>query len=130
MSFDVSWLIESRILFTVYEGDMSVEEFIKANQTKFSFVESSSSIHIHLVADMSNLVSVQPSVSELASTVKVLGHERVDWVIGIGMSQMNRIMLKMLGYVFRKQTYVATSKADALRFLQSVDKTLLPAVGD
>jgi hypothetical protein len=130
MPYDVSWLIENRVLFTIYEGRMPVDEFIAANATKFDFVDNSPSTRIHLIADMSTLIHVKPSVSEMASTVKVLGHERVDWLIGIGMSQIQRIMLKMLGYVFRKRIYAATSKTDALNFLQSIDQSLLTAAGD
>lgn len=130
MPYSVDWLIEERVLFTIYEGKMPVEEFIAANKTKLSFVETSTSSRIHLVADMSQLVSVQPSVSELASTVKVLGHQKVDWILGIGMSQMQGLMLKMLGYVFRKRIYAASTKDDALNFLYSVDNTLVRAIGD
>ena len=110
MAYQVQWCIENFVLFTTYSGKMSVQEFIEVNTLKLSYVESSPE-RVHLIADMRSLDSVEPSVSELSSVIKVLGHERVDWVIGIGMSQMQSMMLKMIGYVFRKRIYSATSKA-------------------
>ena len=123
-SVHIGWLIENRVLQVQVSGsyDLSV-----AAQTisQIKSVLDSATNPIHVLCDMTHVTSIPRNIREPIQKLGVIRyHENLNWLIFVTTNHplafAGQIGSRLLGVKYR----AATSVAEALAALQSIDPTL------
>ncbi len=126
MPHNHQWLIENRVFYNEYNGDVSADDLRRMATANLKYLESSDAPLVHCFVNAENLSKMPVNLTALRdSTLPTLQHPRMGWVIAYG---TNNPLLSFLGstvtQLFQTRYRLFDSYERAVEFLQSVDETL------
>lgn len=126
MPVKIGWLLENRISYFRYEGDVHIREVEEAARIGIRLIEMSDEPLIHSIQDNRFQKSFPSNVKVLLSTVnEAMRHPRMGWLLSVGIdSDLIRFVATFVNKLTRTRHRVIADYDEALAFLSSVVTTL------
>ena len=128
MPITCQWLLEKRVLLTIYSGDLTVDDFAHLTEEVRAHLDLAEEGLIHCLCDVGQVKKLPLSLQVLADTSRgALSHPQFGWMIAYDMpNPIFKFFGDMVTRLFRMRYHVAGTQEEALDFLNSVDATLPP----
>ncbi|MBA3869957.1 MAG: hypothetical protein H0X30_12490 [Anaerolineae bacterium] len=123
MSYELSWIIPSRVLLIELEGTVPTDEMIRLNSESLAHVDAGQA-PVHILIDATNLNNTPVNLHELSELSKTMHHEGIGWLILINPAKMVSFATSILSKLLQKKMKSADSIQEALMLLERVDQTL------
>jgi hypothetical protein len=125
MPYQVDWLVEQRIIELKIIGLFTLAELKEVDAIATEMAQSSAANDIHLLFDLTKM-TYSPPLSAMRST-QLLRQSNIRWGINYGtFNPLFRVMTTPLLKIFGIKQRFFANRAEALRFLQSIDASLPP----
>lgn len=130
MSYQVSWLLENRIMLISYDGVLTKAELQMYLADTMDVRDRANAILgaggplIHTITDARRMTKTEISLKEALKTVEIVRKQRVGWTVYIPANKMD-LFFASLGHQFagvRFRNFASIS--EGINFLKEVDDTL------
>jgi hypothetical protein len=123
MAHRKQWMLENRVAWISYDGDISLEQMQEINAWLDEFL-SEGQAPVHLILDTSKMGSVPNNLTVLRESLSALQKSGWGLVILIGMNRMVRFFAEVIGHQFGLQLKAADSVEEAKSLILEYDKTI------
>jgi hypothetical protein len=123
MAHTRQWMLEKRVAWITYDGDISLEQMQEINTWLDEFL-SEGQTPVHLILDTSKMGAVPNNISVLRNSLSALQKSGWGLVILIGMNRMIRFFAEVIGKQFGLQLKAADSVEEAKSLILEYDKTI------
>ena len=124
MPYEISWLVDKRVLYTRMYGYVTGEDLRNNNADMEAFVQDSELL-LHTVTDATETTGTDMGLRDLQST-PFTSVENLGWGIYISPSKMNRFFASVITQLSKKRGRQFETLDEALKFLNEMDDTLPP----
>lgn len=126
MPVKIGWLVENRISYFRYEGDVHIREVAEASRIGILLIEQSDHQLIHSIQDSRYQKSFPNNVNALAQTVQeALRHPRMGWLLSVGIdNDLVRFVATLVSQLTRTRHRIIEDYDEALAFLKRIDASL------
>src|SRR5262245_26858357 len=122
MPYQLSWLVEGRIISGKFSGKIPKELIPVFDREMLSYLDAGTAPLVHCISDITDLESA-PSLTAMIQFTYVK-HPRMGWQILCGGKPALKLLGNLASQVFRIRFRSFGSLEEALAFLQQVDSTL------
>jgi hypothetical protein len=123
MAHTRQWMLEKRVAWIRYDGDISLEQMQEINTWLDEFL-SEGQAPVHLILDTSKMGSVPNNITVLRESLSALQKSGWGLVILIGMNRMVRFFAEVIGHQFGLHLKAADSVEEAKSLILEYDKTI------
>jgi len=124
MPYEISWLVEKRVLYTRMYGYVTGEDLRNNNADMATYVLESEQL-LHTVTDATETTGTDMGLRDLQNT-QFTSVENLGWGIYISPSKMNRFFASVITQLSKKRGRQFATLDEALKFLNEMDDTLPP----
>jgi hypothetical protein len=126
MPIHIGWLIENRVSYFRYKGDITVEELEQASQIGLDLIEQCDAPLLHTIQDNTAMTSFPNNAAVLLKTVRSsLMHPRMGWMISVSIqNKLTRQLSGLVSQITRTRHRIVETTTEAIEFLNYVDSTL------
>lgn len=126
MPVKVGWLVENRISYFKYTGDVTIEEVTEAAAIGLEFLYQSDAPLIHSIQDNSEQTSFPKEVGQLMKSVRTaLSDPKMGWMMTVGLEgDVIRFVVTLVGRIARTRHRMFDTLEETVEFLQHVDTSL------
>jgi hypothetical protein len=123
MPYNISWLVEGRVILAELTGEVSVEEFRSYDRTMCKHLDDAAAPQAHYLVNTSQLESV-PDLND-TKEFAFLKHPHLGWTAAVGtFDPLVRLVGNLMSKVYKMRTRELKSLEEAFDFLQQADTTL------
>lgn len=128
MPAEVGWLLQDRVIFQFYSGEVNKESVAQSCQyTAELMTGAAGAERVHLIAVAGLLREVKASPMEIKYVSgPVLSHPRLGWVVVVLHQPRIHLIAQVVFRVFSVRWRIYPDQQAALAFLQSADPGLPP----
>lgn len=124
MPYEVSWLVEKRIIYFHTSGIATIDD-VKAGNKKVMAMLEEGIPFVHLITDSTDVEKVQLGLNDLASVFRDMpASPKMGWSIYISPKMLDRFFASVTTQLTKSRHREFTTLEDAIAFLRSVDDTL------
>jgi hypothetical protein len=127
MPIDFYWLLEDKVSYLVFSGDVTLDELHEGNAVGIAMMESApDTLLIHSIHDAHNVTSFPNSLKAVMDTARTSReHPQMGWSVSVGLANpITRFVVTMVEKLTQsRQRYIDTLD-EALTFLNDVDPSL------
>lgn len=130
MPVTVEWYVLNRINLMVFDGNLSVEEILRASDESKALMDSlpAGSPHkCHVIADLTNLGKMPQSLESFKQALN-RPHPNTGWICSINTNTLQNMVTTTLTQLMRVNHKIFKSRAAALQFLIERDPSLAELV--
>jgi hypothetical protein len=128
MPIKLGWLVEHRITYQQYIGDVTLEEISQVSELGLHMLEETDVPLLHTVLDSTHLSSFPHKVGPLMKIVNsTLSHPKMGWMVSYGGDGDNDILRFVANVVIsatRTRHRVMNDYDEAVAYLMEMDSTL------
>lgn len=124
MPYEISWLVEKRVLYTRMYGYVTGEDLRNNNADMQVFVQDSELL-LHTITDATETTGTDMGLRDLQNT-QFTSVDNLGWGIYISPSKMNRFFASVITQLSKKRGRQFETLGEALKFLNEMDDTLPP----
>jgi hypothetical protein len=125
MAIQISWLVEDRIIYWYDKGAGSVAGVKGAEIELIRMMEQSSAAQVHIVLDLQEVTEMPTLADSIRAKYEFPKHPKCGWSVFAGTKDpMQKMLLSILGNIFKVHTRLVPNNLAALEFLETVDNTL------
>jgi len=122
MPYEISWLVDKRVLYTRMYGFISSEEMDAQNKEIAEYAQKSELL-LHTLNDGIGVTGTSMGLRDLQNT-QFNNFNNLGWAIYISPSKMNRFFASVITQLSKKRGRQFATLEEGLRFLQEIDDTL------
>ncbi|HEX2622874.1 MAG TPA: hypothetical protein VHL11_22095 [Phototrophicaceae bacterium] len=123
MPIKTTWLIDQRIVYQRFYGDVTVEEFAASVKEIQQFIESSSLL-VHGIGDLSE-VQKYPSLLQLSKVAQRNHHfKNLGWTVLVVTNPLLRFFGSVLAQFTVERLRTVSTMQEALEFIASRDQNI------
>jgi hypothetical protein len=127
MGYEITWLVESRIVYAKMYGTVTREETMQFRDDITRAINSGTP-DVHVVTHAAENVKNTMSLSDLISLFKQsTRNPKQGWSIYVSPNQINRFFATVVAQMTKTRTREFAALEDAIAFLKASDHTL-PAI--
>lgn len=125
MPIEVSWYLQSRVIYQRYHGVLTIEDLKLSNTLAIEYVMSGNPL-VHAVIDAQDVTKHPYSLKDVNGTLprSKMFYDSLGWTVMVSTHYIHRFMGQMAAQMTRTRFQTAASLDEALQFLNSVDATL------
>ncbi len=124
MPYEISWLVDKRVLYTRMYGFVTSEELNAQNKDIGEYARHSELL-LHTINDGISVTGTSMGLRDLQNTqFNDLGN--LGWAIYVSPSKMNRFFASVITQLSKKRGRQFSTLDEALKFLNEMDDTLPP----
>jgi len=131
MPIKIGWLVENRISYYGYYGDVSVEELQQGQPIGQKMLSECEAPLLHTIQDNTHMTSFPSNAAFLVKITRaLLSHPRMGWMVTVGIE--NQFIQKLAAFVAqisRTRYRTFNTLDEAIAFLAYVDETLPDMTG-
>ena len=124
MPYEISWLVDKRIVYIRTYGLVTGEELVAQNDELQNYIPLSENL-LHVITDGTDTTGTDMGLRDLQKT-QFNDVENLGWAIYVSPSKMNRFFASVITQLSQKRGRQFGTLEEALSFLQEVDDTLPP----
>ncbi len=124
MPYEISWLVDKRVIYTRMYGYVTGEDLRNNNADMQAFVQDSELL-LHTITDATETTGTDMGLRDLQNT-QFTSVENLGWGIYISPSKMNRFFAGIITQLNKKRGRQFETLDEALKFLNEMDNTLPP----
>ncbi len=124
MPYEISWLVEKRVVYTRMYGFVTGEELANQNKDMTPFVKSSVQL-LHTITDATDGIGTDVKLRDLQKA-NFTDIDNLGWAIYVSPSKMNRFFASVITQLSHKRGRQFATLEEALNFLSDIDDTLPP----
>jgi hypothetical protein len=122
---EVSWLVENHIILWYDKGRSTIEGGRQVEPQVLQMLEDSPAALVHVVFDYRDLTEMPSLADNIRANYQFPTHPKFGWVALVGMTDpMQRMIVSMLGGIFKARMRLVPNTLAALEYLESVDANL------
>jgi hypothetical protein len=126
MPYQVSWLVDKRIIYFQTSGVVSIDE-VKAANKQIMVMLGEGTPFMHLITDSSEVEKIQVSLTDLASVFRNMpSSPGLGWSIYVSPKMVDRFLANVTTQMTNSRHREFPTLAEAIAFLQKMDETLPP----
>jgi hypothetical protein len=124
MAYNVSWLVDKRIIYFRTTGTVTIDQVKNANKQIMIMLEEGTPF-IHLLTDTTNADKISFSLSDLMSVFRGMpATSALGWSVYVSPKMLDRFFANITTQMSNSRHREFSSLDEAIAFLQSVDETL------
>lgn len=123
MAYELSWLVENRVIYENLAGNLTLDELREVGKLVGEYVATGTPF-VHLLADLTQVGKFPMNLREINNIFENPYPDRFGWMVGVTNNQVVRFFGTMIPQLQGARIRMFASADEALRFLQSVDETL------
>jgi hypothetical protein len=124
MSYDVSWLLENRVILTRFGQELADAELPAFNQVVVGYVERGAEPFVHHLVDCRQVEKLA-SIGAQRRDLKFPTLPKYGWTVFVGIrNPLVRMSLSIAPQLFKIRFRHVNTPEEGLAFLQYVDSTL------
>lgn len=125
MPIQTHWLIENRVVLSVYKGEVALEE-AQVTLEELKAMLDVGEPPIYHISDLSEMeISVSNyQIGAVREALSVYRDTRIRWVVAIGANPITRFLASMFSQLVGYRMKLVADRETALAFLADVDETL------
>jgi hypothetical protein len=128
MGYEISWLVERRIMAVRFFGNLTLAEIRDCTATGQHLLEEGIA-PVHCLIDATDLERYPLRISDIYAVAPQDPHPKVGWTVFYGLKMhILTIIIRVLSELGRFPYRVATTRAEALALLAKEDPTLAGAL--
>jgi hypothetical protein len=121
----VSWLVENHIIYWYDKGTSTVEGGKQAELEVLQMLDESPAALVHVVFDLQEVTDMPSLADNIRAKYQFPTHPKFGWVALIGVKDpMQKMIVSILGNIFKTRMRMVPSTLAALEYLESVDANL------
>jgi len=124
MPYQMSWLVEKRVIYARMYDRMTSQQLASYYQEMMAYAQKSELL-LHTITDSTDLKSTEMGLRDLQNT-PFAGILNLGWAVFISPSMMNRFFASVITQLSKKRGRQFATLEEGLRFLQEIDDTLPP----
>lgn len=126
MPIEIGWLVEGRVSYYNYVGNITVEEIQEASRIGIMLLEQSTGSLMHTIQDNRKMDRFPREFPVLIKSVREsLQHPKMGWMLSVGIQEdIIRFVATLVSKVTRTRHRVFTTYEEAIAFLNSADSEL------
>ena len=124
MPFQMTWLIEKRVIYAQLYGYMTQEDLAAYYQSMTDFAQQSELL-LHTLTDSSGMTGMKMSLRDLQN-MNFNGIHNLGWAILVSPSKINRFFASVITQLSHKRGRQFATVEEAIGFLQEIDDSLPP----
>lgn len=122
MAYEVSWLIDKRLMLISFSGVLTKEDLHAASEAAFLLAESGTA-PVHSITDGTHLTSVEIGIDDLRKVMENRSYKS-GWSVTVTPGRMERFLASIANQLFRMKSRHFATMEEAFAFLKDVDATL------
>jgi hypothetical protein len=122
MPYQLSWLVEGRIILNKSWGTLTKEEIPRYDQEMLNLLDAGTAPLVHCISDITELENM-PGVTAMTQFTFVK-HPCMGWQLAYGGKLAMTLIGNLASQIFRMRFRSFRNREEALAFLQQVDSTL------
>ncbi|MCI0711186.1 MAG: hypothetical protein L0154_13595 [Chloroflexi bacterium] len=122
MAYEISWLIEKRLILITFIGVLSKEDLYAVSEAAFKMAESGTA-PVHSITDGTSLTSIEIGIDDLRKIMENRSYKS-GWSVTVTPGRMERFLASIANQLFRMKSRHFATYEEAITFLQAVDTTL------
>ncbi len=124
MPYEMSWLVEKRVIYAQLYGYVTQEE-LAAYYQSMTALSQRSELLLHTLTDSSGMTGMKMSLRDLQN-MNFNGIHNLGWAILISPSKINRFFASVITQLSHKRGRQFATVEEGLKFLQEMDDSLPP----
>ncbi len=124
MPYEMSWLVDKRVIYARLYGYVTEEELASYYQSMVTLAQDSELL-LHTLTDSSGMTGMKMSFRELQN-MGFSGIHNLGWAILISPSKLNRFFASVITQLSHKRGRQFATLEEGLQFLQEIDDSLPP----
>jgi hypothetical protein len=125
MAYDISWLIENRIIHIIINGDVNSDALNAMTDDVMRLLDENHTPQVHLLINDKQIKVVPKQILKMLNSSRSLRHPRLGWLIIYGTdNKLFRFLTQMLSRMINLKQRRFLTQEEAITFLQTVDATL------
>jgi len=124
MPYQLSWLVEKRVIYTRLYGLVTSEELSAQKEEMEPLIQSSDQL-LYIITDGSDTTGTSMGLRDLQKT-QFADAANLGWAVYISPKKMDRFFASVITQLLKKRSREFATLEEGIRFLQSVDETLPP----
>lgn len=127
MPIKIYWLLENRVSYFKYIGDITLEELAEASEMGIRMLEeSTNTLLVHTIQDGEAMGSFPRNLAQVNEITKQShAHERMGWMVSSNtLDPITRFVAETVGKLSKTRQRFTDTVEEALTFLNYVDSTL------
>ncbi len=124
MPYEISWLVDKRVLYTRMYGFVTGEELNAQNKDIGEYARQSELL-LHTINDGIGVTGTSMGLRDLQNT-QFNSLDNLGWAIYVSPSKMNRFFASVITQLSKKRGRQFATLGEALKFLNEMDDTLPP----
>ena len=124
MPYQLSWLVEKRVIYTRLYGLVTSEELSAQKEEMEPLIQSSDQL-LYIITDGSDTTGTSMGLRDLQKT-QFADAANLGWAVYISPKKMDRFFASVITQLLKKRSREFATLEEGIRFLQSIDETLPP----
>ncbi len=124
MPYEMSWLVEKRVIYARMYGHMTSEELTAYYQSMLTHARVSELL-LHTLTDTTDITRIDMGLRDLQN-MSFAGIRNLGWAVFISPSKINRFFASVITQLSKKRGRQFATLEEGLKFLQDIDDTLPP----
>lgn len=126
MPVEIGWLVEGRVSYFRYMGDIHIDEVMEASQIGLTLIEQTDAALLHTIQDNHAMTSFPKRVAPLVKSVRdSLSHPRMGWMLSVGLeNELTRFVATFVSNITRTRHRIVADLPAAKTFLNQIDPAL------
>ncbi|MEO1289127.1 MAG: hypothetical protein AAFV93_15290 [Chloroflexota bacterium] len=127
MPIDIGWLVEKRVSYFDYHGDITAEELQLATRIGLELLEQVDAPLLHTVQNSDDIDSFPMQIGSVNKIVREsLSHPKMGWIISVGIqSDIIRFVAGLVTKMMKTRSRIVEDIDEAKTFLNYVDTSLI-----
>ena len=124
MPYQVSWLVDQRVMYTRMYGFVTGEE-LGAQKVEMEALLPKDGPKLYIITDGTDTTGTNMGLRDLQKT-QFADATSLGWAVYISPKKMDRFFASVITQLLKKRSREFATLEEGIRFLQSVDETLPP----
>ena len=130
MPYRLSWLVEKRVTYLEYLGELTPDELAESEAANTVYLaeavpELGKGLPlVHIVVDTSKATKMPTNIGQLRKIIHTNTDERIGWIVTITPNPIFRFLTSVIVQLVGQRMRQCETIAEAIAFLQDIDETL------
>jgi hypothetical protein len=122
MPYEVSWLVEKRVVYTRIYGFVTGDELQAQNRELEGYVHASEQL-LYIITDATDTTGTNMGLRDLQKT-QFADTPNLGWSVYISPKKMDRFFASVITQLWKKRSREFATLEEGIRFVQSIDESL------